>query len=285
METVVLDILLKYLLCPIVAVVFSALSLFFAQRNGLLTKRVIIYLSVSTFGLSLFGTLGVLDVYFMPYAFFVVQFIFLLMGVLSRYLLLKWLSVLESSFGKLLLLLLPQVLLSWAFFSIWFNLTNSFQYGVYAGGVALTLLVGPFFMSAYQAYLQIPIEIYKMKKYRTDDNYAMPYQALGSDDLLVCEIELFRHPEDKKSMRIKAKAKSTMVVGDWFGLIVSDYNQQAVDRPIEINGAGQEYAWMFYYKPSFFKTRRYIDPDASFVDNCLGEKDLIVAKRVKKEIE
>lgn len=283
MEAMIFDIFLKYILFPIFAIVVSAVFLFFAFKNKLLEKKCIVYLTSSVLGISMLGILGLMNVYFMPYAFIVIQSIVLLFGMLNYYLLLRWLAPLRSSLGKFVQLLIPQIVLSWALFSVAFNLTNSFQYGVYAGGLVLSLSVAPLLMYAYNAYLQIPIEVYKLREFQCSDNFSVPYQTLGTEDILVCEVELFRQQGDKESIRIKAKAKSNMIVGDWFGLIVSDYNSQAGCRQIELNDSQGKYGWTFYVTPSFFRTRRYIDPDATFVDNGLVEKDLIVAMRVQKQ--
>lgn len=280
MDAVVLDLFLKYFAFPIGSLLVSGLFLYFAYKASLLGKRVVIYFPLFVLGLSLFGLLGVVDVYFMPYAYVVVQVVVLLLGLVNYYLLRHWQNDLEGSLGKFLLLLLPQLLLSWALFSLFFNLTSSFQYGFYAGAVVCSLGVPPLFMYAYQAYLQIPIEVYKLREFSSGDEFSLPCQALGTEDILVCEIELYRRLGDKEAIRIKAKAKPDMVVGDWFGLVVSDYNQQSSGRTVELGSDAEKYGWIFYVKPSFFSVRRYIDPDATFVENHLVEKDLIVAKRV-----
>lgn len=283
MDAVVLDFFRKYLICPVVTLLVAGVLLFFAHKANLLEKKVLVYLPISVLVVSLMGLLGVTDVYFMPYTFLVVQTLVLLLGLINYFLLTKWKAELTDSLGKFALLLLPQILMSYAFFSLFFNLANSFQYGAYAGMVVCSFSIAPLFMYAYHAYLQIPIEVYKLREFHSSDSFSRPCQALGTEGILVCEIELYRSQGDKEAIRIKAKAKSDMVVGDWFGWVVSDYNQQAGGRSVELNGEENHYGWIFYVKPSFFTLRRYIDPDATFIDNRLKEKDLIVAKRVKSE--
>ncbi|MCK9156984.1 MAG: TssN family type VI secretion system protein [Paludibacteraceae bacterium] len=45
------------------------------------------------------------------------------------------------------------------------------------------------------------------------------------------------------------------------------------------------YGWIFYTKPSFFRPRKYLDPDLSFADNKFKENQLIIAKRVRQVSE
>ena len=281
MEILILDFFVRYLILPILCIILAGAMLYFAHRGKLLEKRVVVYLGLSVLVGSLLGLLGIMNLYFMPYTYLFLAFLFLLIGLSDYCFLSRSKAELKESLWKQLLLILPQILLSWAFFSLLFNLTNSFQYGVYSGGVVLSVLVVPCFMSAYRSYLQIPVEIYKMREYQESDMVSVPFQSFGTGEILVCEIELCRNLADNDTIRIKAKAKSDMMLGDWFALILSDYNSQATDRPIELNNPHEKYGWIFYDKPSFFRTRRYMDPDASFRDNHLEEKNLIVAKRVK----
>ena len=50
------------------------------------------------------------------------------------------------------------------------------------------------------------------------------------------------------------------------------------------NEGGAYYEWVFYTKPSFFKRRRYIDPDVTLAGNKLKRHDVIIAKRVANEL-
>ncbi|MCB9017901.1 MAG: TssN family type VI secretion system protein [Paludibacteraceae bacterium] len=284
MNLIFADLFKTYLLFPLLAFLLAAVVLFVAKKNKLLDDRkAIVFILVSCFVLSLPGFFGFLQVMFMPYTFLAIQLLYLLAGFVNHRLLVRYVKRLESgSLCLLLLFLFVQMLMAWALFSVWFNLTNDFLYGIWAGSSVCALLLVPLFLKTYESYLKIPLEIYKMRTYLSTDTFNVSQSSIDADGLLVCEIEVYRTVDEGKPIRIKAKSLPSMVLGDWFGLIVSDYNQKKSGNRIEINDSESPYGWIFYTKSSFFRPRRYMDPDLSFVDNAFVEQNLIVAKRVRK---
>ncbi|HOU68068.1 MAG TPA: TssN family type VI secretion system protein [Paludibacteraceae bacterium] len=280
-------ILKTYLLFPIVAIILSIIVLLVAKKLKMLEdKKGIIYFVVSSVTLSLPGLLGIMEVDFMPVGFLSVQIVYLLVGWLNYSMLKQYVKKLsEVHFSFAFLFLFVQMLMGWALFSVWFNLTNDFQYGIWAGSSIVPILLIPLFLWTYKSYIDIPLEIFKMRVYQATDNFNVGQQTLDADHLLVCEIEVARTTADDKPVRIKAKSVLDMIFGDWFGQIVFDYNQKKVDNQIEINSSQNLYGWIFYTKPSFFRPRKYLDPDLSFADNKFKENQLIIAKRVRQVSE
>ncbi|KGN69351.1 hypothetical protein HQ40_07095 [Porphyromonas gulae] len=283
MNPAVVKIFSTYLLAPIIAFVLGFVVLLVAQKNKLLgDKKAIFYILLSSVLLAIPGLLGFLRVNFMPYGYLLLQGVYLALGYVNSSLLLKYVKPLNGRpFGFAFLFIGVQIIIGLALFSILFNFTNDFHYGIWAGTCITTFAIVPLFSQAFNSYLSIPIEIYKMRIY-TPNNVIRVSAPIDTEELLVCEIEIYKNPTDRKPIRLKAKAKQDMIFGDWFELIISDYNQKKVADPIEYYDIEDPYGWIFYVKPSFFRPRKYIDPEISFVGNKVVEKYLIVSKRVRK---
>ena len=284
MNPIVGKIFTGYLLFPIIAFLMGFVVILVAKKNKLLQdKKAIFYLLLSGVILSILGLLGYLGVNFMPYGYLVCQIFYLIMGFFNLRLLLRFVKGLsERAFGFTCLFLLVQIAIGWSLFSVWFNLTNDFQYGVWAGSCTLTLFVLPLFEGAFNVYLKIPVEIYKMRIYNAKSTEYAP-APIDTKEFLVFEIEIYKTPNDRKPIRLKAKSTEGLIFGDWFELIILDYNQKKSTTPIDYFNSESPYGWIFYVKPSFFKPRKYVDPDMSFRENNLQERHLIVSKRVKQD--
>ncbi|MFK8266990.1 TssN family type VI secretion system protein [Capnocytophaga cynodegmi] len=284
MNTFLQKLITSQLLIPIITVLLGIVVIFIAKKNQLLSdKKAVFYVLLSSVILSSLGLLGYLQVDFMPYAYIALQVFYLIMGYFNYRLYDVYIKALKGSpFWKKFLVLLIQILISGALFSLIFNLVNDFKYGIWASTCLVSLFIAPFFMQTFQSYLNIPIEIYKMKIY-DGTNKGTPIVPIDTGALLVYEIEVYKTTTDEKPTRLKAKSTKEMILGDWFELILSDYNQRKFSAPIEYYNLEEPYGWVFYTKPSFFLPRKYIDPDMSFQENKLSEKQLIIAKRVREQ--
>ena len=174
--------------------------------------------------------------------------------------------------------------MSIALFSLFFNISNDFKYGFWASTCLLSIVVSPLFVQTFQSYLKIPIEIYKIRTYDGNslNNSSSPIE---NENLLVFEIEFYKNLTDEKPIRLKATATKEMIFGDWFELIISDYNARKTSSLIEYYDKKEEYGWIFYTKPSLFSPKKYIDPDLSFQENKLPEKNMIIGSRIFKVAE
>ena len=284
MNTFLQKLITSQLLIPLITLLLGIIVIFIAKKNQLLSdKKAVFYVLLSSVIFSIFGVLGYLQVDFMPYAYIGLQVLYLIFGYFNYQLIAFYIKPLKDSlFWKKSLVFFIQLLISGAIFSFIFNLVNDFKYGIWASSCLLSLFVAPLFEQTFQSYLRIPIEIYKMKVYEPN-NKGIPVVPIDTEELLVYEIEVYRNANDSKPIRLKAKSTKGMIFGDWFELILSDYNQRKFSTPIEYYDVDDPYGWVFYVKPSFFLPQKYVDPDLSFQGNKLSEKHLIIAKRVRQQ--
>ncbi len=274
---------MRYMLFPFIVLILGLISVVIAKKNEILSdKKAVFYVLLSSFFFSLFGLFGFFGIEFMPYVYLFVQFLLLLFGFVNYKLLMHFIPALKSKTGVLVMLIIAlQFFIGWALFSMIFNLANELQYGFWAGTCLLPVLFYPLFYYTYKSYLKIPAEIFKMKVYKASDVFEPPHAEIDVAKLMVCEIQVEKYINDTDPIKIKGKTIKSFVFSDWFGMIISDYNQKKAEDQVELVSKDDSYGWIFYTERSFMKSRRYLDPDFTFEANNLDGTELVIAKRVK----
>lgn len=272
--------IVNYLLFPVIVMILGLVAVVIAKKNQLLSnkKAVFTFLLTSLF-YSLFGLSGFFGMNFMPHIFIFIQILFLFIGFVNQKILNHFIPDLKS-YAQLLVILL-QCVMSWALFAIIFNLTNEFQFGFWAGTSLFTIIFYPLFYLTYQAYLKIPAQIYKIKSYNGSETFEPPHAELDVRQVMVIGINVPRFVGDENEAIVKSKALKSFVLGEWFGMIINDYNKQHLDNQVELFDQQGSYGWIFYTEKSLMKSRQYLDPDLTFEENKLVTNDMIIARRVK----
>ncbi|OKS87556.1 TssN family type VI secretion system protein [Mucilaginibacter polytrichastri] len=275
---------IRYLLFPVIFVVATAIMTIINKKNKLLNnKKLIVIILVTSLLLGLPGLMGFLDLQFMPWGYIICQIYYITLGILF-----VWLAgvyyeteLLERK-GFFFICCLIACLLGVFLFKLGFDWLNDLKYGLWAASSVFVFLVPVVFWWAYIAFLNIPLEIYKIWQYPlVPADISMEH--LDFNHLLVLEVNLYKHTDDAEPLKVKAKAPRNMNFGLWFQKFIDDYNLKFPDSPIQYQHAGKEsYRWIFYIKPSFFKQRQFIDPDLDIEQNNVTETFAIFAKRVSE---
>jgi hypothetical protein len=273
---------LTYLLYPVLGLLLIFVGLVIAKKNDLLgNRRLVGYALGATLVLTLPALLGFLDYDFMPVGYIGLGVLYLALG---RYhvRLTAWAFKGEQKYRHEIILTLLVTLVSMLFFTPVFNLCNELQYGWLACTCLLPFVLASVFTQGYTLYMAIPSPIYKIWRY--DDSPAGAEDAqLDYNHLSVITLELFKREEDAVATRVNAKAAGDMPFGVWFRRLITDYNVKFPAAPIDNYAHEADGGWIFYYKPSFFQARRYIDHELSFKGNRIKRRRYtIFAKRVKE---
>ena len=279
------EFIVLYLLLPFIAVILGVGTYIIAKKNQLLSNKKLVFLCLAAcIVLALPGLLGLVDYLFMPYVYIALQILYFFLGW-------YYLSVLKLLNKEIdwkpyyveFLLVFVIMFIGCALFSLVFNLCNELQYGLWACTCVLTFLFPSIFRKAYQTYMEIPLEIYKIWAYDEQDGNFEETDTFDSDKITVVEMELFKQMPDKKPLNIKAKAQENMLFGVWFKVFINDYNIKSSAFPIAYSDHEKSYGWIFYTITSILGRKRYIDPDLSFAQNKIKEHRVIIAKRTRYE--
>jgi hypothetical protein len=110
------------------------------------------------------------------------------------------------------------------------------------------------------------------------------FDNIDLNKIFFIELEFSKSPQANDVGNYKAKAPVDMMFSEWFRSFINNYNYKFSEDPIQyLNGENQPHGWMFFTKQSFWKPKRFVDPDLTIKNNKLNEKTVIVARRVEVE--
>ncbi len=143
-------------------------------------------------------------------------------------------------------------------------------------------------LKIYDLWTQIPPAYFKVLYIKKGEG--VPIIEEHPRDLM--DFRLFKNLADNNAINVTVPAphKKDIALGIYFKYFIYRYNQDEPDDTIEwkwIDAAGerQYYDWYFYKKNKWWQMKKYLDPDKSIGLNQIGEKDAIIAKRIKRTLE
>lgn len=156
MTSFVQSLTMTYLLWPQLGLLLVGLGVFIAKKNALLSnKHLIGYFFGAVIVLTVPALAGFLDYDFMPYGYFALAFIYLILGSYNTRLV-AWVFNNDYKYRHELTLTIFLQVTAMLFFVFVFNLCNELQYGLWASTCMLSFLFISFFVKSYHLYLHIP---------------------------------------------------------------------------------------------------------------------------------
>lgn len=274
---------IRYLLFPVIVIISTTVMTILNKKNKLLNnKKLIVIMLLTGIVLGLPGLLGFLDLQFMPWGYLGCSFYYLVVGTIFVWQAgVHYEEMLLQKRGFFFVCCLITCLLGIFLFKLGFDWLNNLGYGIWASSSVLVFLLPIIFWWTYIAFLNIPMEIYKVWQYPlVPEDISMEH--LDFNKLLVLEVNIYKYTTDDEPLKVKAKAPRNMNFGLWFQKFIDDYNLKFPDSKIEYLNNQERYKWIFYVKPSFFKERQFIDPDLDIEQNQITERFPIFAKRVSE---
>lgn len=268
----------------ILAVFFITSTIIYVVTNNkkrdVRNRKVILFTLIFSAAITLFGFSGmIIDASSTFWYFVLLQVIFLGIGYIASFLLKR------NAFGEFnnpplsnVMFLIMNVTAGMAGFTFLFNYLNHSELGQYYALSALTFVLPQFLATSFQAYTEIPMEIYKIWYYPDTD---VDIDDIDTSVVYMLELEYSKSANDNRLVNTKSRAPLGMKFGDWFQLYVEHQNHKNPDDPIHYHGEDHApYGWIFYVKPSFLASPRFIDTSLTIKENRLKEKNKIIARRV-----
>jgi hypothetical protein len=253
-----------------------------AKKNKLFSdKKFILYGLLSALILAVPALSGFSGYWFMPYMYVVLQLLYFLLGWLNMKYLDNHIVKSGSKYIFTGLIIFTVMLLGMALFSMIFNLCNKLQYGWLASTCILPFFIASLYRQTYRAYIDIPIEIYKVCSYDGTCDVEKEKNNFDIRNQMVVDVEIYKDLEDTDLLQITAKTSENLKFRSWFLIFLTDYNFKNPLKPINYYTELNNYGWIFYTKSSFFHRRHYIDPLLSFKENNIGPHSTIIARRAK----
>ena len=248
-------------------------------------KRInLLYAIITAFCFGIAGLTGYLGLIHIPfYYFIVIQILLLIIGILHvhfMYRFLPWTSrsffwweflfgIMISSLGAVFMLLAFAIL--------------KFKDHNYLMLSAIVWFFIPWFVvQAEHRFRLIPAKIFKKWVYPVGQHIPDPSDSdLAS--LIVISFDFQKKNDDPEITSFRAKAPKGMQFGKLFYFFINDYNEKNSESTIEVvNNKNNSFEWIFYFKPKWYCKRKYINPDESVHDNHIRENSIIVCQRTKE---
>lgn len=274
--------MLVYLIALAIVFVVSFISFFVVNKSDgqLKNMRVILIFLLFTVLISAGGLLSKASSDSMS-TFFMVQVFCLVLGYVSSFLMKKeFFGQMANEKVSKTCFVLANATAGMIGFTMLFNHFNDMGLAPYYSLSAFSFVLPQFFATSFEAYTEIPQEIFKVWYYPEEEK-EIDFDKIDTSKIFMLEMEFSKSISDNKLVNSKAKAPLGMGFGDWFMSFIENYNHKFDNDPIQyLNADNTPNGWIFYVKPSFFGGSKYIDPDLSIADNKLSEKNVIIARRV-----
>ncbi|TXI15794.1 MAG: hypothetical protein E6Q66_01375 [Pedobacter sp.] len=280
--------MIRVLLLPIVIFVIAliaAIVLFFVAKKDQVVnhKKLIAIILLGAIILAIPVCLVFTEWPYMPSIYVINAAYSILMGyVYVRYYPKIVIDKEQGQKGIQILALLITTLMAASIFLIVFHFFSEIDYGLMAASPLMYVFIPLLFSYTLEALLAIPIEIYQVWYY--DDKWHYNWFDDHFDTMFVFEIELYKNRDDISRTKVKAKAPENIVFQEWFQRFLEDFNKKYPKNPIEcMSYDDQKFGWVFYVKPRFWPSKRYIDFEKTIYENRINDRSVIVAKRVIEE--
>ncbi len=164
-----------------------------------------------------------------------------------------------------------------------FKVTSSFKVlfkFMYLSSI-ITFIVPLLFYKLYEFSLLIPVKIYKKWLYPVGENIKDPSAKELKNPLVISFEFKKKDVADNEVTNFRVKAPENLSFGRLFYFFLNDYNERHPEEEINYldeNGATDK--WVFYRKPSFFRSIKYINYAKTIESNNLKEDDVIICQRV-----
>jgi hypothetical protein len=191
---------------------------------------------------------------------------------------LPWAS--KSKFGSGLLFSFSNALLGGVFLLLAFHFSE-YQSLILIHLTSLLLFLLPFLLySTIIFYVKIPVKVLRKWFYPVDRHIEDPLdREMEAPHIVAFDFKKKAADENLTSFRVKAPKE--MVFGKLFYYFINDYNDRNPDEKIEyLDENKRPYGWIFYFKPKWFSSIRYLDPEETNSFNFIKENSIIICKRV-----
>jgi hypothetical protein len=166
-------------------------------------------------------------------------------------------------------------------FTIIFQYFNNDEIAPYFSLCILPFVLPEFLKVAFQYYLDIPNDIYKLWYYPTSYDESN-LEQIDLEKAYMLEFE-FTTSNNGTYTNSKMRAPVNMKFGDWFKAYIDYHNEKYDNNRIEyVNEDGTPQAWMFLERGTLLTSSRHIDAEKTILDNKLSEKKVIIIKRVNE---
>jgi len=145
----------------------------------------------------------------------------------------------------------------------------------------LPFLIPTLIYATFIKAVAIPAKIYHTWAVDLKDGEYPEISDEEYKELIVITLVFQKSNDSLNRTEFRARAPIRIDFGRMFYFFVNDYNIRNVDSPINMNDeSGIPQNWVFYLKPEWYGTSKYVDPTLPLYMNGVEENSVIICERV-----
>lgn len=260
-------------------------SVFFALKTynkSISYKVFVIYSIITIIVYAGTGLTGFLDLDSSLKVFIISQFLFFTFGIVHYIFLNRYIAADNNgTFFQEVIFTLYIAILGILVYMIIYSFTPLADYALLFSTAQITFLLPFLIIKSAELAVLIPEKIYTKWYFPDNLDIDIPEEQLEDKNIILTEIQVQRGLESPDIIPIRGRAPLKMEFGLYFSLAIAEYNDSNPGKQIRItDDMDAVYGWNFYFKPKFFSSQEYIDPQISIRENGIRENDVIIAERV-----
>lgn len=275
---------LKYLLAPILAVLFLAiLNSIVKAKKKFNVKKAIVLVLVSSIILVIPSLLGLLKNEFVWIGLIITILCYLFLGIMfnlfEKSKLYKSVGI-ESKVHTLLLVFVILILSGWLYYLI-FEKISSLPYAVWAMFSVLWFLIPLLYAISRDYFLNISKPFYRAWEVSRDGIDHAYWDNIDVFKLIQVTVKIKRTPEATDYSSFSVKLPLEVSLGVWFDRFIEDQNVRFPEEMIDTTIEGKKIGWIFYTTrwfnvPLFTKV---LDAEKNGKENRIRNKQVIYIRR------
>lgn len=161
---------------------------------------------------------------------------------------------------------------------------NGTQFVFLMAGHFILFLLPTLLNETFNRAMAIPPRIYKT--WRFPENYKNLPGVTEDEmkDLVVFTLLIDKDRNAQNYSAYKAKGPTRIDFGRLFYSFILDYNERNPEREIKVEGENGFYNWVFFLRPKWYESTKYVDADLPLYMNGIEENCVVICARAQHMI-
>ncbi|MFS4432217.1 TssN family type VI secretion system protein [Chryseobacterium sp. S90] len=169
-------------------------------------------------------------------------------------------------------------------FALIYTFFNGIRFVFLMSGQYVLFLLPTLLNETFNRAMAIPPQIYRT--WHFPENYKNLPGVTDEEmkDLVVFTLLIDKDLNAKNYSAYKAKGPTRIDFGRLFYSFILDYNERNSENEIKVEGENGFYDWVFFLRPKWYESTRYVDTDLPLYMNGIEENSVVICARAQHMI-
>ncbi|MGV2451583.1 UNVERIFIED_CONTAM: TssN family type VI secretion system protein [Ralstonia mannitolilytica] len=169
-------------------------------------------------------------------------------------------------------------------FALIYTFFHGIQFAFLMLGQYVLFLLPTLLNETFNRAMAIPPQIYRT--WHFPENYKNLPGVTDEEmrDLVVFTLLIDKDRDAKNYSAYKAKGPTRIDFGRLFYSFILDYNEKNPESEIKVEGENGFYEWVFFLRPKWYESTKYVDADLPLYMNGIEENSVVICARAQHMI-